>query len=67
MRSTFSTQGVFLVLGQRKGRAIIDRRLAHVQLLFTLKVEFDRCLEAFVKTAHVDQFLLCIQILIHTL
>ena len=36
-------------------------RLAHVQLLFTLKIKLNRRLKAFIKAPHIDQFLLFIR------
>ena len=51
----FGAVRVFLGLGQVKGRAVINRRFAHVQLLLALEVKFGRRLKAFVQTAHLDQ------------
>ena len=55
--TAFGAQGVFFGLRQVQRGAVIDRRLAHVQLFLALEVQFGRGLETLIETTDLTQFL----------
>ena len=53
--ATLFAQTVFVSLRQVQRRTVINRRLAHVQLLFTFQVQFGRRFKALIEAAHFDE------------
>ena len=57
MALAFRTQRRALRLRKRQCRAVIHRGLAHIQLLFTLEIQFNRRFKTFVKKSLVTQLI----------
>ena len=53
--AALGAQLLFFGLCQRKRRTVINRRLTHIELLFTLEIKLGRGLETLVKPTHRAQ------------